>query len=73
MAELQKQELTVHFVSGWTRERMQSTLDLMRSEAMPLEAIADKHDATSAGVQTLFGLVEQGKYPGLAAYINWSN
>ena len=45
----------------------------MRSEAMPLEAIADKHDATSAGVQTLFGLVEQGKYPGLAAYINWSN
>ncbi len=73
MAELQKQELTVHFVSGWTRERMQSTLDLMRGDAMPIEALADRHEATNAGVQTLFGLVEQGKYPGLAAYINWGN
>jgi len=52
---------------------MQSTLDLMRGDAMPIEALADRHEATNAGVQTLFGLVEQGKYPGLAAYINWGN
>ena len=34
MADLQKRELTAHFVSGWTRPRMQATLDLMAEGKM---------------------------------------
>jgi 2-desacetyl-2-hydroxyethyl bacteriochlorophyllide A dehydrogenase len=72
MAKIQKQELTVHFVSGWTKERISSTLELMRSGKLSLESIATEHSSDSKDVENLFQVISSGKQPGVASYINWS-
>lgn len=71
MAELQKRELTAHFVSGMTPERLDATLDLMRSGAMPSEqlagALARGHDETT----DLMTRVAHGQLGPVAAAIDW--
>jgi len=72
MAHLQKQELTVHFVSGWIANRLIQTLDLMRTDAMSLEKIATAYTADEASIEKLFSNIAAGKNPDIAAYINWA-
>jgi len=71
MAHLQKQELTIHFVSGWTKARIQSTLELMRAGALPLEEIATTYNANPSNVEKVFGKISEGKSPDLASSIFW--
>lgn len=71
MAHLQKQELTVHFVSGWTRERIESTLTLMRSGKLPMEKLVDQTSANPDEIQDLFKSISAANYFGIAACIDW--
>jgi hypothetical protein len=72
MAHLQKQELTVHFVSGWVASRLVQTLELMKSDALSLEKIATEYSADDASIEKLFSNIAAGKNPDIAAYINWA-
>jgi len=72
MAHLQKQELTVHFVSGWVSSRLVQTLELMKSGSLSLEKIATAYPADETSIQKLFGNIAAGKNPDIAAYINWA-
>ena len=72
MAHLQKQELTVHFVSGWVANRLVQTLDLMRADGLSLEKIATAYPADAGNIEKLFSNIAAGKNPDIAAYINWA-
>jgi 2-desacetyl-2-hydroxyethyl bacteriochlorophyllide A dehydrogenase len=72
MAHLQKQELTVHFVSGWVAHRIEQTLELMKSGGLSLEKIATAYPADEADIEKLFANIAAGKSPDVAAYINWA-
>lgn len=71
MAHLQKQELTVHFVSGWTKSRIEATLELMRIGALPIEQIATNYQAEASEISTVFANISEGKSPDLASAIAW--
>lgn len=71
MAHLQKQELTVHFVSGWVADRIVKTLDLMKTDALSLEKIATEYTADDSSIKKLFSNISLGRSPDIAAYINW--
>ena len=71
MAHLQKQELTVHFVSGWVANRIAQTLELMKSDALSLEKIASAYTADDVNIKNLFRNIAEGKNPDIAAYVNW--
>ena len=72
MAHLQKQELTVHFVSGWVANRLVQTLELMKAGALSLEKIATVYPADAVNIEKLFSNIAAGKNPDIAAYINWA-
>jgi 2-desacetyl-2-hydroxyethyl bacteriochlorophyllide A dehydrogenase len=72
MAHLQKQELTVHFVSGWVANRLVQTLELMKAGALSLEKIATAYPADTVNIEKLFSNIAAGKNPDIAAYINWA-
>ncbi len=71
MAHLQKQELTVHFVSGWVTDRIGKTLDLIKTDALCLEKIATEYTAEDSSIEKLFSNISVGRNPDIAAYINW--
>lgn len=71
MAHLQKQELTVHFVSGWVQERVIKTLELMAEGKLNLEQISTGYSADSESIEKLFSNIASGKSPDLASHINW--
>ena len=65
MALLQQRELTAHFVSGWTRPRMEATLDLMARGQLSLEPlITHLVPATRAPEMYRMIAVEGGTVPG---------
>lgn len=72
MAVLQQRELTVHFISGITRDRVEATLRLMRDEQMPTDQlvgfVAESADAT----RDLMLRVTEGKLEPIAAAIDWT-
>ncbi len=72
MAHLQKQELTVHFVSGWVANRIVQTLELMKAGSLSLEKIATAYPVDAASIEKLFSNIAAGKNPDIAAYINWA-
>jgi 2-desacetyl-2-hydroxyethyl bacteriochlorophyllide A dehydrogenase len=72
MAHLQKQELTVHFVSGWVASRLVQTLELMKAGALSIEKIATAYPADAESIEKLFSNIAAGKNPDIAAYINWA-
>jgi len=72
MAHLQKQELTVHFVSGWVANRIVQTLELMKAGSLSLEKIATAYPADASSIEKLFNNIAAGKNPDIAAYINWA-
>ena len=72
MAHLQKQELTVHFVSGWTKDRLIKTLSLMKTDQLSLEKLATEYQSTDNSIESLFNNIRSGKSPDVASYINWT-
>jgi threonine dehydrogenase-like Zn-dependent dehydrogenase len=72
MARLQQAELTVHFVSGWNEARVLSTLELMRSGALPLERLLGDVGHTQEEASALARRVAAGESRPVAAAIGWS-
>ncbi len=73
MAELQRRELTAHFVSGWTDERLAQTLALMRSDVLPMERLVGRTAGTPAEVADLMTDVANGRVAAVAALIDWTD
>lgn len=73
MAQLQQRELTAHFVSGWTDERLAQTLALMRSDVLPMERLVGRVAADPAAVVKLMTDVAHGRVAAVAALIDWTS
>lgn len=73
MAELQRRELTAHFVSGWTDDRLAQTLALMRSDVLPMERLVGRSASTPAEVVDLMTDVAYGRVAAVAALIDWTD
>jgi 3-hydroxyethyl bacteriochlorophyllide a dehydrogenase len=72
MTRLQQRELTAHFVSGWTRDRLARTLQLMREGALPVERLVGQVASSDAEVVSLMTRVVAGELDPTAAAIDWS-
>jgi 2-desacetyl-2-hydroxyethyl bacteriochlorophyllide A dehydrogenase len=72
MAVLQQRELTVHFVSGTTRSRIEATLGLMRTGAMPSERLVGTVAGSPDEAERLMRQVSDGRLAPLAAAIDWT-
>lgn len=71
MATMQQRELTATFVSGWQRDRIDATLELMRLGAMPLEVLAATPAASTASIERLLQDVVAGVQGPVAAIVDW--
>jgi bacteriochlorophyllide a dehydrogenase len=72
MERMQKRELTAHFVSGWTRARLEHTLELMRSGDLPVDHLIGIVADSSGSAEELAASVIGGGITSTAAAINWS-
>ena len=71
MALLQKQEVSVHFVSGWTRQRIQYTLELLRGGRLNLDPFVSIVQARGGAIDQLLSQIMSGTLPSIAACIDW--
>lgn len=71
MEAMQKKELTAHFVSGWTRERLTATLDLMRAGRLPLEELVGRVPRGPEAVVAAMTDIIQGRLEPVAGTIDW--
>lgn len=72
MAELQKREYTVHFVSGWTHARIQTTLGLMRDGRLPMEQLTEDIAQSEGDAVGLMTAVAAGHMAQLASAVDWA-
>jgi 2-desacetyl-2-hydroxyethyl bacteriochlorophyllide A dehydrogenase len=70
MAHLQQREVTAHFVSGWTRARLEATLDLMAAGKMRFRDIVSHHVPYSQAPE-MWALIQQ-KQPSLGIVLDWT-
>lgn len=73
MAELQKHELTAHFVSGWTTERIERTLDLMRTGRFPIQDLIGVRARGIDGIDQTVADVLAGTTSTVAAVLDWGS
>jgi 2-desacetyl-2-hydroxyethyl bacteriochlorophyllide A dehydrogenase len=73
MAALQKHEVSVHMVSGWTRQRIQFTLELLRSRRLTLDPLVEVVGSASDGMEGALGDICRGSLSPVAACIDWSD
>jgi len=72
MAELQKHELTTHYVSGWNRDRMDATLALMAEGQMRLlPLITHQVDAVERGAG-MYRMILNRAEPFLGITLDWT-
>jgi threonine dehydrogenase-like Zn-dependent dehydrogenase len=72
MALLQKRELTAHFVSGWTTERMNATLALMAEGQMHLQPLVTHQvDAITRGAE-MYRMILDKSAPFLGITLDWT-
>jgi bacteriochlorophyllide a dehydrogenase len=72
MEHMQKRELTAHFVSGWTRPRLERTLELMKGGYLPVDRLIGIVAESAASATELAESVIAGRIGPTAAAINWS-
>lgn len=71
MALLQQRELTAHFVSGWTRPRMEATLDLFAAGKLSLKALVTHQVAHHQG-PAMYRMHLEKSAPFLGMTLDWS-
>ena len=72
MADLQKRELTTHYVSGWNRERMDATLALMAEGQMRLlPLVTHQVEAVARGAE-MYRMILQKREPFLGIVLDWA-
>ena len=72
MALLQQRELTAHFVSGWTRPRMEATLDLMARGQLSLEPLIT-HLVPAARAPEMYRMIAVKTEPFLGITLDWGH
>ena len=70
MALLQQRELTAHFVSGWTRPRMEATLDLMARGLITLEPLVT-HLVPASRAPEMYRMIAAKAEPFLGITLDW--
>ena len=70
MALLQQRELTAHFVSGWTRPRMEATLDLMARGQLSLEPLVT-HLVPASRAPEMYRMIAAKAEPFLGITLDW--
>ena len=70
MALLQQRELTAHFVSGWTRPRMEATLDLMARGLITLEPLVT-HLVPASRAPEMYRIIAAKSEPFLGITLDW--
>lgn len=71
MEYMQKRELRAAFVSGWTRERIVKTLQLMRDGQLQLEKVAQVSEPTGDSILQIMNEVLSGSLKSVAAVLDW--
>jgi 2-desacetyl-2-hydroxyethyl bacteriochlorophyllide A dehydrogenase len=71
MGELQKRELTTHYVSGWNRARMEATLQLMAQHHMCLRPLVT-HLVPSQESPAMYRMLLEKSAPFLGITFKWS-
>ncbi len=71
MGELQKHEFTTHYVSGWTRQRMEDTLQLMAEGRMRLHPLIT-HLVPAARGPEMYRMILNKSEPFMGITIDWS-
>jgi len=71
MALLQQQEITTHFVSGWTRPRMESTLRLMSERKMRLQPLIT-HLVPFARAPEMYEMIRTKSAPFMGITLDWT-
>ncbi|MHB1456524.1 MAG: zinc-binding dehydrogenase [Armatimonadota bacterium] len=72
MGRLQQMELTTHFVAGWTRERMESTLNLMAEGKMCIKPLITHHMPAQNGPEAYDMIIGKSK-SFLGITLDWRN
>jgi 2-desacetyl-2-hydroxyethyl bacteriochlorophyllide A dehydrogenase len=70
MALLQQRELTAHFVSGWTRSRMEATLELMAAGQLRVAPLLT-HRTPYTDAPALYRLLVEKSSPFLGLALDW--
>jgi 2-desacetyl-2-hydroxyethyl bacteriochlorophyllide A dehydrogenase len=71
MGDLQKHELTTHYVSGWTRQRMEDTLQLMAEGRLRLRPLITHLVPASRGPE-MYRMILNKSEPFMGITIDWS-
>ncbi len=71
MALLQEQELIAHFVSGWTRQRLEATMGLMKAGWLRLEPLMT-HIVSFEQAAKMYEINAQKSLPHLGMTLDWS-
>jgi 2-desacetyl-2-hydroxyethyl bacteriochlorophyllide A dehydrogenase len=71
MGLLQQRELTTHFVSGWTRSRMEATLELMASRKIRIRPLITHLVPWSQGPD-MYRMILQKGAPFVGVTLDWS-
>ena len=71
MGELQKRELTAHFISGWDRRRMEATLQLMAEGRMRLRPLIT-HQVACMRAPEMYRMMLAANEPFLGITLNWN-
>lgn len=70
MAILQQRELSTHFVSGWTRERLETTLGLLAAGTLRVSPLIT-HRAPPADAPRLYEMILTKSEPSLGVVFDW--
>lgn len=71
MALLQEHELMAHFVSGWTRQRLEATMGLMKAGQLRLEPLMTQIVSFERAAQ-MYEINAQKSLPHLGMTLDWS-
>ena len=71
LARLQQRELSTHFISGWTTDRLVQTLDLMHTGVLPIERLVGTVAAGRNDITGLVSSVARGEMASIGAVIDW--
>jgi 2-desacetyl-2-hydroxyethyl bacteriochlorophyllide A dehydrogenase len=72
MGELQKRELTTHYIAGWSRPRMEATLELLTAKKMSIKPLIT-HDVHCSRGPEMYRMILSKREPFLGITLNWED
>jgi 3-hydroxyethyl bacteriochlorophyllide a dehydrogenase len=72
MARLQQRELTTHFICGWSRDRVESTLALLAQGRMNMKALVTHHVPYPRGPE-MYEMILRKSEPFMGITLDWTD